>query len=297
MKIEKLIRDICHEEGIHVDTFCDAYCLKLSKNNKTTFIYDSIFENNSSSVYKLLRDKSAVSEILSQQSVPTVEHYYFYSNTANYNDIWLKLEQLFEQHKKIVIKHNEGMSGKDVYLIETKSDLERLSSLIFQKYNSLSVCPYYKILHEYRIIFLNGEVKLIFDKIRPNVIGDGMHNIEELAEQKKYNYIDKNINPKLIPPKNQNVTLSWRHNLNYGAIPEIIKDKGLISKLSLLAQKAAKELNVNFASIDIIQTDSNDFRVLEINGSVTLSKFASFSSQNHNIAKSIYKEAILSNLK
>lgn len=296
MKIEKIIREICHEEGIHVDTYCDAYCLKLSKNNKITFIYDSIFENNSSAVYKLLRDKSAVSEILSQQSIPTVEHYYFYSNTANFNDIKLKLEQLFRKYKKLVIKHNEGMSGKDVYLIETESELERLSSLIFQKYNSLSVCPYYKILHEYRIIFLNGQVKLIFDKIRPNVIGDGLHNIEELAKQKKYNYIDKNIDPKHIPQKNQSVILSWRHNLNYGAIPEIIQDEDLISKLSLLAQKAAKELNVNFASIDIIQTESNDFRVLEINGSVTLNKFASFSSKNHEIAKSIYKEAIMSNI-
>lgn len=297
MKIEKIIREICLEEGLNIESFCDSYCLKLSKNNKSTYIYDSVFENNSSAVYKLLRDKSAVAEILSKQNLPVAEHYYFYSNSPSDIKIQQKLDLIFEKYKKLVIKHNEGMSGKDVYFIETKEDLKNLSTMIFQKFNALSVSPFYNILHEYRVVYLNGKVKLVFDKVRPEIIGDGKHTVKELSKQSNYNYIDKNINPNFVPSVNQKLTLSWRHNLNYGAIPKVVQNKDLINKLSLLAKKASDALKIKFASIDIIQTDKNDFKILEINGSVTMGKFAEFSSKNHEVAKVIYKEAIFSNLK
>lgn len=68
--MENFVRKICNEENITLETFYDSYCMKLSKGNKLTYIYDNVFENNSSAVYKILKDKSAVYELLSKHNIP-----------------------------------------------------------------------------------------------------------------------------------------------------------------------------------------------------------------------------------
>lgn len=297
--LEKIIYEICDEEQIKLDNFCDSYCFKLSKNNKFTHIYDNVFENNSSSTYKILKDKSAVYEILSKHNIPCIEHFYFYSKGIIDNKIAEDLQRHLEKHTKLVIKHNEGMSGNDVYYIDNSNDLISKSKRIFNKYHSLTVSPFYNFLHEYRVVILNNKIKLVFDKIRPFVIGDGKHTIQKLAFEKygKKISFSKTVDPHLVAIENEKVVLNWKHNLNFGAVPELVTNETILQKLSGIVLDAVKVLNINFACVDIIETDNHDYKILEINGSVTMGKFASFSSENYKLAKNIYKEAILENLK
>lgn len=292
---EKIISEICKEENIKQEIFCDGYCLKLCKDNHFTFIYNNLLENNSSAVFKILRDKSAVFEILSKYNIDCVEHFYFHENEREkFNKT---AGNLLKIHKKIVLKQNDGMSGNFVYLIENSTDLTNKSNEIFEKFQSISVSPFYEIKHEYRVVILNNKVELIFDKIRPFVVGDGKNTIEKLAKNKyKFYKIDENIDTSLVLEAGESLTLSWRHNLNFGSIPEIVTDKKLLSGLSDLSKNIAKLLKIKFACIDIIETQGK-LKVLEINSSVTMGKFASFSEENYNIAKNIYKKAILNNLK
>ena len=99
--INKIIKEICKEEEIKLDSYCDEFGFKLSKNNKSTFIYDSVFENNSSAVYKILRDKSAVFELLHNHNIPCVEHFYFYSSSPADINLTNKLKSMLQKHKKI----------------------------------------------------------------------------------------------------------------------------------------------------------------------------------------------------
>lgn len=292
---EKIISEICKEENIKQENFCDGYCLKLCKDNHFTFIYNKVFENNNSVTFRILRDKSAAFEILSKNNFDCVEHFYFHENEREkFNKT---AGNLLKKHKKIVLKQNEGMSGKFVYLIENSSDLTNKSNEIFAKFQSISISPFYDIKHEYRVVILNNKVELIFDKIRPFVVGDGINTVATLAKNKyKFHKIDENIDPSLVLRAGENLTLSWRHNLNFGSIPEIVTDKKLVSELSDLSQKIAKLLKIKFACIDVIETQGK-LKVLEINSSVTMEKFASFSEENYKIAKNIYKKAILNNLK
>lgn len=292
---EKIISEICKEENIKQENFCDNYCFKLCKDNYFTFIYDKLLENNSSVTFKILRDKSAVFEILSKNNIDCVEHFYFHeTEREKFNKA---ADNLLKKHKKIVLKQNEGMSGNFVYLIENLNDLTKKSNEIFEKFQSISISPFYDIEHEYRVVFLNNKVELIFDKIRPFMVGDGKNTVAKLAKNKyKYYKIDENIDTSLVLKAGDKLTLSWRHNLNFGSIPEIVTDKKLLSRLSDLSKKIAKLLKIKFACIDFIETQGK-LKVLEINSSVTMGKFASFSKENYNIAKNIYKKAILSNLK
>lgn len=293
--LKDIILEICNEENIKFESYCNNYCFKLCKNNKITYIYDNIFENNNSALYKILKDKSAVFEILNNNKIPCIEHFYFHSSEKE--KFKANSPILLKNYKKLVLKQNEGMSGNYVFLIDNEEALTKKSELIFNKFNSLAVSPFYDIKHEFRVVVLNDNVELVFDKIRPFVVGDGKTNIEELAKNKyKYFKIDKNIDPKFTPKNGEKITLSWRHNLNFGSVPEIVTDKKILSKLQKLSEKISKLLKIKFASIDIIETSNGELKVLEINGSVTMGKFASFSDKNYKIAKQIYKKAILNNL-
>ena len=293
--LEKIYKEICHEENILLDSFCDSYCIKLSKDNKFTFIYDNIFENNPSSLYKILKDKSAVYEILSKQNIPCIEHFYLYSKAGVDKETENTLQKHLKTYKKLVIKHNEGMSGNFVFYIDNSNDLISKSKTLFKKFNSVCISPFYDFKHEYRVIILNQDIKLIFDKKRPYIIGDGKNTIKQLAALKYGNQItlDKTINPLMVAKPNQHITLNWKHNLCYGAKPEVVTDKQLISKISKLALDASKALKINFASIDVVQTQDKILKILEINGSVSMGKFASISEENYTLAKEIYRQAIL----
>lgn len=296
---ESIILEICKDNDIKFESFCDGYCYRLSKNNKFTLIYDNIFEENNSVTYKILKDKAAVYEILSKDKIPAVEHFYFNPQNNELDEFYTIANTLLKKYKKLVLKYNEGMSGNCVFLVDNEKDLKEKSNLILDRYSAITISPFYEIKHEYRVIFLNNEIKLIFDKIRPSVIGDEKSTISELVKKKYTNNIkpDETIKSNYIPNLNEAVLLSWRHNLNFGANPKELKDENVFKILQKIALDSAKTLKIKFASIDIIETADNKYKVLEINGSVTTGKFASFSKENYEKAKAIYQQVILENLK
>ena len=155
---------------------------------------------------------------------------------------------------------------------------------------SVSLCPYYHIKNEYRIIVLDNEIRLIFGKIKPFVIGDGIKNLDSLA--KEINYLKEIDNPNYIPKLNEKVELSFKFNLSSGGktfldIPSTLKDT-----LESLALEVSNKLNIFFASIDIIVTNDNKIMVLEANSGVTLNNFVKQSPDYLSIVYNIYKDAI-----
>ena len=50
----------------------------------------------------------------------------------------------------------------------------------------------------------------------------------------------------------------WKHNLSGGAIPEIIQNKELEKQIHQIVKQTAKALNLRFASIDVIQTKTEE---------------------------------------
>ena len=84
----------------------------------------------------------------------------------------------------------------------------------------------------------------------------------------------------------------WRNNLSQGA--EVIEDvpDDLKEELTNLARKVVKELNIRFASVDIIKLKTGELMVIEVNSGVTINKYTKFVANGREIAKSIYKEAI-----
>jgi glutathione synthase/RimK-type ligase-like ATP-grasp enzyme len=183
----------------------------------------------------------------------------------------------------------------------TKSGLERIAIKLFSKTTSISVSPLMEFTGEYRCIVLDNTVKVIYEKNRQNVVGNGKSTLKELICE-KYNDIDlKQIilnmdrkNAELlneIIEEDKIIVLNWKHNLGLGAEPEIIISGDKYEKIKDLALKASKELNIGFASIDIVE-HKNKLYILEINSGVMMERFAITNENGYEIAKGIYKEAI-----
>ncbi len=125
-------------------------------------------------------------------------------------------------------------------------------------------------------------------------MGDGVHTISELCANMKIS--DNNKIAQLdywrVSKINEIVTVSWKHNLAQGSKPDIYLPIEIKAQLKDIALHTATARDINFASIDIVVDENNNYMVLEINSGVMMEKFSRESCENYNIAKSIYLDAI-----
>lgn len=298
----RMIKEICYENNIEWKSFSYDWVFELSKNSKTRYILGYQFDLNTAAVHSICKDKCATADILISRGIPCVEHFFFMSPVnakylGSYGN-WLAMKELLDRYQKIICKPNEGTGGNNVFVASNQRELELAVDDIFKSSRGMVINPYYDIQDEYRIIFLNGQAKLVFTKQRPFVTGDGASTISKLM----FEYIEANniddIGIELGEKSYQSVlksgeifSLNWKHNLGQGASAQILEDEAVISKLKPLVERTAQALNLKFASIDIIK--ANDaYMVLEVHGGVMMEHFATQNADYYKIAKNIYKEAI-----
>ena len=295
-----LIKEICKEEGIEVESFSDDWVFRLKKDDKFKHILGYRFELNTGAIDSLCNDKSAASAILISQDVPCVEHYFFLSpgNLFYLNSLgnWEEMVRLLEEHnQKVVCKQNEGTGGTNIYFVDNQISLEKAVQKLFSIGRSLAISPFYEIENEYRVVILDNEILLIYKKVIPYVIGDGVNTMLQLLAKSpnKYNLkeLSENIQFYDIPIEGEMVRLNWRHNLGQGATAELVDDEELLNQLSLIAQQTSQVLNIRFASVDIIKT-GDELKVLEVNSGVMMEFFSSMNENHYEISKRIYKSAI-----
>ena len=95
-----------------------------------------------------------------------------------------------------------------------------------------------------------------------------------------------------ILKENEVYEYNWQFNLSKGAMPFLEVEKNIQQQVENLARKAAEKVNVQFASIDVIELESGELLVLEINSGVMLKNFMEIVPKGREIAKDIYKKAI-----
>ena len=299
----KILDEICVEKNISQNDISFGWITELKKNNVAKHIIGYQFDLNSAISYNIAGDKFATYEVLKSNDVPTIEHRMIFNpqtRSKYYKNKFLnEAKELLKQNgNEIVIKANDSCKGKDVFICMSDIEIEHIVEKLFdEKNDTLSACPYIDIEYEYRAIFLCGEILYIYKKKKPYVIGDGKSTLKELIVQKftENNNIDfcRNLDFSMIPNENEEVTISWKHNLSSGAEPIIIDENDeFIDKVREIAIKAGNAINIKFASVDIAVTKNKEIFVMEINGSVCMNKFTEIIPDGYKIAKSIYSKAI-----
>lgn len=290
----KLIEELCIEKNIKMKSISYDYITELEKDGKIKHIVGTSLELNSSSSFKIASDKFATYAVLNESNIPTIKYNMIFNpktRSAYENDDIKKAKKLFSEYKgQVILKANNSAEGKDVYLIKSEDELEsKILKLFSENKDTLSVCPYYNIDVEYRVVFLDGECLFCYKKHKPYIIGDGNKTLKELININKiYDYLDLTY----VPKEGEKLEISWKHNLSQGAIPDICINESKKQEVYNLAIRAGKALGITFACIDISETIDGELLVMEINSNVCMNKFVGLVENGREIEKSIFSKAI-----
>lgn len=298
-----MLGEVCEEKGIKMEKLSYNWILQLTKDGKVRHITGCRFDINPEASGDIASDKYATFEVLNSQNIPMIKHTMIFNPASRgaYVDndgTWLKITSEFLKNGKLVVKPNNGCEGQGVYLCKTLKEVEVAVQKLFKSNASISICPYYDIITEYRTFYLDGKVFLIYGKTKPFVIGDGRKTLGELIEE--LNLPDKNVVREnissldllYVPEKDEKVEISWKHNLSGGATPKILEKGELYDRIEQLSIAAGKAINMNFATIDIIETTDNNLYVLEVNSGIGATIFTETVEGARDIMKNIYRYAL-----
>jgi glutathione synthase/RimK-type ligase-like ATP-grasp enzyme len=279
------VKRYCSDHGIAVELRSQGWLIVMRRERTTRFTLGYDVGLNSAIAHRIANDKSATAEVLALSGVACIPHTLFLNPKLNAHipptGSWKQMLDLLERSPKgIVVKPNEGTSGRDVILATTRPALELAANRIFSSYPGLAVSSYVEIEDEIRVILIDDVPAVVYRKDRPAVTGDGTHSLLELAVATTPPERRSAVLPGLfadvdraeldaILPAGQRRVLNWRHNLDSGATP-IMLDEGEIKTACVrLAVRAAQAIGIRFASIDVVRADG-DWKVLEINSGVMM---------------------------
>lgn len=266
----QIILDICKQEGINVKVLSRDWLFRLEKNGKVRYIFSNCLPLNSQSSGLIASDKFATFEVLNAAGIPIIEHAILYPfdnhrdfaegcNTPEY------LENYFNKHQQnIVLKPNRGFGGRGITHITSVRQFPQALEDAFAHAESASLCPFYHVRREYRVIMLDGEPRLIYGKERSN---------------------------------------DWRFNLQNGANSAEITDSVLRNRLVSIAKRTVAELKLRFCSVDIVELDPTDphlaspgaheLLVIEVNSAVATACYLEQHPDQFELVEDIYRDAVL----
>ncbi len=256
----RIIREICQEDGIDLTWLSSHWLAVMRYDDKVRHILGYKFDLNPAGSCLAADDKYATFEVLRQAGLPIIKHTILYPRSLT--EVYVKerntpqyIADFFAQYNQhIVIKANSGSCGTAVYQVTSLDQVPQILERVFHQSFSASLCPFYDIQHEYRVTILDGEVRLAYQKDRQGE--------------------------------------NWKFNLSQGAIASQIKDKTLLQKLTVLAQKSAQAIGLRFCNVDIIETAKNELLIIEINSGVVIEHYLEQFPQDYEKVKTIYRDAI-----
>ena len=233
------IRRYCVGHGIDVDVRAGGWLIAMRRGDEQRFAFGYDIGLNAAIAHRLANDKSATSEALSLQGVPCIAHHLFLNPKLGekvvgpaWRDDMLAL--LHDHPQGVVVKPNEGTSGRSVFKVTTEAELDHAVGEVFAMSTGLVISPYVEIEQEVRVILLGDVPLIVYSKQRGS---------------------------------------DWRHNLDAGAKPVLIEHGDIRAACAKLAIDAASAIGIVFASIDLILVDGA-WRVLEINSGVMMEALA-----------------------
>ena len=262
--LDKIISEICKEEGIKYKNISRGYITILEKDGKISFLNRFQMGLNSQVSGLIADDKFAMYEVLRFFKIPVIEQDLIWdrNNKKCKKQIEEKIKELnnyFEKNNNhIVLKPNTGYGGQKVFNIKEEKEIKKALKELLNYTNSIIVSPFYNIKSEHRLIMLNGECRLAFTKVLP--------------------------------------TNGWQFNLSKGCTAIKITDENLKTKLLELAKKACSAIDAKFVSVDIVEDFKGNLFVLEINSRVVMKRYLENNKEDYELVKSIYKDAIKANM-
>ncbi|WP_439372718.1 ATP-grasp domain-containing protein [Bradyrhizobium sp. DASA03120] len=233
------IRRYCARHGIAVDVRPGGWLIAMHRDETRRFAFGYDIGLNSAIAHRLANDKSATAEALTLQGLPCIPHHLFLNPRLGvqvagpgWREAMLALHA--QNPQGVVVKPNEGTSGRAVFKVTTEAELDHAVGEVFAMSAGLVISPYVAIEEEVRVVLLDDVPLVVYSKQRGS---------------------------------------DWRHNLDAGAKPVLMEDGEVRAACVKLAIDAARAIGIVFASIDVVRVDGS-WRVLEINSGVMMEALA-----------------------
>lgn len=253
-----LLEQVCARQNLQLARLSKGYLAALTNKSLTRYIWGRDFGLNPASSAAILNDKYAIYETLTYHHIPAVECQIIYPEgdpnpwAVGCNSLAFAAQYFRAHGSHIVLKPNYGSQGIGVRQVASLPELARAYREVFARSCSASLCPFYNIQHEYRVVILDGAVRLAYMK---TAHGD------------------------------------WRFNLHHGALASPIPPADYPAIISL-ARQAFRALDLRFCSVDIIKTTDDQLLVMELNNGVTLTGYLKQHPEELDRIRSIYHDAI-----
>lgn len=275
------IRRYCASHGIALDVRSGGWLLAMSGHGKRHFAFGYDIGLNSAIAHRLANDKSATAEVLALEGVPCIPHRLFLNPSMGAHVAGPDWQQamlmlLAQNPQGVVVKPNEGTSGRAVFKVTNRNELDRAVTEVFSSSLGLVIAPYVEIEDEVRVILLDDKPMTVYRKERPQVVGDGLRTLRELASEAGHDRQLRELTAQevnAIVPNGEHRILNWRHNLDAGARPVLMEHGEVRAICAQLAVEAAAAIGITFASIDVVRVDDT-WRVLEVNSGVMMEALA-----------------------
>lgn len=245
--------------GAEIRWLSGDYVATVTRGARTAMIVGYHFPLNNAAAAALADDKSATAEVLASGDVPHVCHALIRFATGDSGgddgraDEIDRVADLFGF--PLVIKPNRGTGGEGVTRVDSREAMVAAMTCLRVQCQALAASPWVEITGEYRVVVLDDQALLIFEKVRAGPDGE------------------------------------WRNNLKYGSVPVIQAGHRPCDPLTGMALRAAGALGLRFASVDIVVAGT-DMAVLEVNSGVCLERFSTFSADHYDRAAAVYARAL-----
>ncbi len=275
----------CERHAVDIEIRSQGWLIVMRRGAERHLAFGYDLGLNSAMAHRIASDKAATAEVLRLSGVPCIPHHIFLGPELNAyvsgSGSWEAMLRLLDDNPKgIVVKPNEGTSGRSVFMVKTRPQLEQAARTILSSSPALAISPYVEIEHEIRVVLLDDQPLAVYGKKRPTIVGDGKRSLLELAIAATPVERRSAVLPAMIQatdrteldrivPAGETRLLSWRHNLDSGAEPVLLDDGEMREACVQIAVSAAKAIDIRFASVDVVRVDGT-WRVLEINSGVMM---------------------------
>ena len=180
------VRQYCARNNVSVELRSQGWLIIMQRGPQRQLAFGYDLGLNSAVAHRIANDKAATSEVLQASDIPCIPHTLFL-NPALYEYVppqrsWERMLRLIKDHPAgLVVKPNDGTSGKSVCKVLTELDLELAAHRIFASNQSLAISPYVEIQQEIRVVLLDDQPIVAYGKQRPSIVGDGKRSVLELA--------------------------------------------------------------------------------------------------------------------
>ncbi|MGJ5630669.1 ATP-grasp domain-containing protein [Nostoc sp. CALU 1950] len=267
-----LLLQACNNLNISYEVIHPAENLiKIKLNNKPHYFCNYSTPLINQAVSHLMKDKEYTYHVLNKKvKLPRTIgflspfcdiEYKIYLKFPTIQNIVLEIKENFET--PVIIKRNSGSSGHNVFLCQNQDEIENalkeIFNVNFKKYDYVALAQeFIDIKSEYRAVFLNKELVLLYEKDISNAEFAG------------------NLSP-----------LHWN-----GAKAKYINDPQILSDIANFAKPVFEELDLDYGGLDIVLDRDNQYWLIEINSHPNFSIFTRDNGEEHVLK--IFEKMIIS---